>query len=78
MRIVRTTFERLNTGGNRDRKATLNQEGRDTIIWLFDHAPSPPNVLLQLDHKLLDRIMALAVTQVGERVTAALPTVVYR
>ena len=38
MGIVRTTTERLNTGGNRDRKATLNQEGRNAITWLFDHA----------------------------------------
>jgi len=42
MGIVRTTVERLNTGGNRDRKATLNPDGRDAIFWLFDHAPLPP------------------------------------
>ena len=59
MGVVRTTTDRLNTGGNRDRKATLNQEGRAAITWLFDHAPLPPNVLLQLDGEKVDRIMAL-------------------
>src|SRR5581483_1127997 len=47
--LIRITAERLNTGGNQDRKATLNQQGRAAIIWLFHHAPLPPNVLLQLD-----------------------------
>jgi hypothetical protein len=57
--IVRITAERLNTGGNRDRKATLNQQGRAAINWLFDHAPLPPNVLLQLEPAKVGRIMAL-------------------
>jgi hypothetical protein len=74
MGIVRTTLERLNTGGNRDRKATLNQEGRDAIVWLFDHAPLPPNVLLQLDRELVDKIMALrsGVKRVNELFRVAL------
>ena len=59
MGIVRTTAERLTTGGNRDRKATLNQEDRNAIVWLHDQAPLPPNVLLQLDRQQVDRIMAL-------------------
>jgi hypothetical protein len=57
--IVRITPDRLNTGGNRDRKATLNQQGRADINWLFDHAPLQPNVLLQLDRAKVDRIMSL-------------------
>jgi hypothetical protein len=59
MGLVRVTPERLNTGGNRDRKATLNHAGRDAVTWLFDGAPLPPNVLLQLDLAVVDRIMAL-------------------
>jgi restriction endonuclease NaeI len=55
--IVRVTLERLNTGGNRDREATLNQEGRDAIAWLFDCAQLPPNVLLQLDDETVHKIM---------------------
>jgi hypothetical protein len=58
MGLVRTTPDCLNTGGNRDRKATLNQRGRAAIIWLFDHAPLPPNVLLQLDAQTVNRIMS--------------------
>lgn len=57
MGIVRVTLDRLNTGGNRDRKATLNQQGRAAITWLFDHAPLPPNVLLQLDAETVQKIM---------------------
>jgi hypothetical protein len=59
MGLVRVTPERLNTGGNRDRKATLNQAGREAITWLFDGAALPPNILLQLDRSEVDRIMAL-------------------
>jgi hypothetical protein len=57
--IVRITQDRLNLGGNRDRKATLNPKGRAAITWLFDHAPLPSNVLLQLDRLTVDRIMGL-------------------
>ena len=59
MGIVRISIERLNTGGNRDRKATLNQDGREAIKWLFNNASLPPNVLLQLDPREVDRIMTL-------------------
>jgi hypothetical protein len=74
MGIVRITVERLNTGGNRDRKATLNQQGRDAITWLFDHVALPPNVLLQLDRELVDKIMGLrsGVKRVNELFRVAL------
>ena len=57
--VVRTTVDRLNTGGNRDRKATLNVAGRASITWLFDHEPLPPNILLQLPRSTVDSIMAM-------------------
>ncbi len=57
MGIVRITAERLNTGGNRDAKVTLNASGRDAITWLFKDAPLPSNVLLQLDTETVHRIM---------------------
>jgi hypothetical protein len=74
MGAVRTTFEHLNTGGNRDRKATLNQRGRDAITWLFNHAPLPPNILLQLNRRDVDRIMGLpsGVKRVNELFRVAL------
>ncbi len=59
MGLVRATPDRLNTGGNRDRKATLNQSGREAITWLFDRAPLPSNILLFLDRATVDRIMNL-------------------
>jgi hypothetical protein len=47
MGLVRIRTDRLNTGGNRDKKATLNAAGRNAIVWLFKNAPLPPNILLQ-------------------------------
>lgn len=59
MGLVRATTERLNTGGNRDKKATLNGSGRAAIRWFFEREPLPPNVLLQLPREVVDRIMGL-------------------
>jgi hypothetical protein len=74
MGLVRTTLERLNTGGNRDGKATLNEAGRAAVAWLFDGSPLPPNVLLQLPQAVVDRIMALksGVKKTNELFRAAL------
>ncbi len=58
MGIVRAAAGYLNTGGNRDKKATLNEAGRNAITWLFQNQPLPPNVLLQLDKLTLDKIFA--------------------
>ena len=57
VRLVRTTPEHLKPGGNRDAKATLNDAGRKATVWLFN-APLPPNVLLQNNRKIGDRIMS--------------------
>ena len=59
MGIVRAHPDRLNVGRNRDGKATLNGVGRRAIAWIFEHASLPPNILLQLDRPIVDRIMAL-------------------
>ena|ERR1700693_3785933 len=59
MGVVRITTNRLNLGENRDAKATLNRTGRDAIVWLFDHSPLPPNVLLQRDPVVVNNLMAL-------------------
>lgn len=58
MGLVRITVDRLNTGGNRDAKSTLNQTGRQAITWIFEDAPLPPNVLLQIDEAAVQRIMS--------------------
>ena len=59
--IVRITAERLNAGANRDQKATLNARGREAICWLFKDKHFPPNVLLQLDRAIVDRIMSISI-----------------
>lgn len=59
MGIVRAEVDRLNTGSNRDKKATLNPVGRKAITWIFRDQPLPPNVLLQLDRATVDTIMGL-------------------
>lgn len=58
MGLVRVTTERLNAGGNRDAKSTLNDAGRKAISWLFKNSPLPPNVLLQIERDVIKRIMA--------------------
>jgi hypothetical protein len=55
--LVRITPDRLNSGGNRDSKATLNTTGRDAILWIWRDADLPPNVLLQLPQDVVDKIM---------------------
>ncbi len=57
MGLVRIKLDCLNTGGNRDAKATLNEAGRSSITWLFQREPLPPNALLQLDTETVQRIM---------------------
>jgi hypothetical protein len=56
--VVRVTPDRLNTGANRDAKATLNKLGRSAITWLFRDSPLPANVLLQLDGAVVDEIFS--------------------
>ncbi len=58
MGLVRATAERLNTGGNRDQKSTLNKSGRDSICWLFQESQLPLNVLLSLEADVVKRIFA--------------------
>lgn len=57
--LVRPTVDRLNAGGNRDKKSTLNAEGRAAITWLFERRPLPPNVLLQLPSAVVDGVLSL-------------------
>lgn len=59
MGLVRVDSSRLNSGANRDGKATLNSSGKEAIYWIFKDAALPPNILLQLDRGIVERIMAL-------------------
>jgi hypothetical protein len=56
MGLVRAKPEYLNTGANRDAKSTFNDAGRNAIVWLYKKADLPPNVLLQLDRSIVDKI----------------------
>jgi len=58
MGVVRADELHLGSGGNRDRKTSLNAEGRAAVRWLFDHAPMPQNVLLHLPDHVTAEIMA--------------------
>ncbi len=55
--LVRVLKEMLTKGGNRDRKASLSQEGMSTVRWLFQESELPPNVLLQVPEAAVDHIM---------------------
>ena len=55
--MVRALKEMLTKGGNRDRKASLSQEGMSTVRWLFQESELPPNVLLQIPEADVNHIM---------------------
>lgn len=59
MGIVRIRESILSKGGNRDAKRSITTKGRQHIVWLFDNASLPPNILLQLPRPMVDRIMSL-------------------
>jgi len=46
--VIRATPSTLRAGANRDGKVGLDALGRQSITWLFDRAPLPPNALLAL------------------------------
>ncbi|MFF7371879.1 NaeI family type II restriction endonuclease [Streptomyces tricolor] len=56
--LVRALPERLNNGGNRDAKKTLNAAGRQAVKWLFDRAPLQENMLLRLSEPDIDAIFS--------------------
>lgn len=49
--LVRADPDVLNSGGNRDAKRTLSARGRQTVRWLFPHAPLQDNMLLRLSQE---------------------------
>ncbi len=57
--ILRITEDLLNSGRNRDAKATLSKIGRSQIRWMWrDHPGLAPNLFLQLDPMVRDRILS--------------------
>jgi len=58
MGVVRAEERFLGLGSNRDRKTSLNADGRAAINWLFDDADLPPNVLLHLPAEITAEVMA--------------------
>lgn len=57
MGLVRVSANLLGAP-NRDGKRKLSDAGRRAIMWLWQQEPLPPNVLLQLDRDVVDRIMS--------------------
>lgn len=55
--LVRVTEANRRTGENRDRKTSLNTQGRDDISWIFKDSPMPPNALLSLPESEVEIIM---------------------
>ena len=55
--LVRALKDMLTKGGNRDRKASLSQDGMSTVRWLFQESELPLNVLLQVPEAAVDHIM---------------------
>lgn len=54
--VVRASEQHRSVASNRDAKVSLNSVGREAIVWLQRDAALPPNVLLQLDPKIVRQI----------------------
>ncbi len=54
--VLRITEDLLNSGRNKDQKATISSAARKKIIWLCHRSPMPPNILLTLPTDLAERI----------------------
>ncbi len=67
MGLVRASAIYLSTSSNRDSKTKLNKAGREAIVWLFKDVPLPPNVLLQIDKEIVERIMSLRGERLGQK-----------
>ncbi len=57
MGIFRAREEHLTSRSNRDKKASLNKDGKSLVRWLFSRSDLPPNILLQIPEKDVDHIM---------------------
>jgi hypothetical protein len=55
--LVRVTEQNRRTSENRDRKTSLNPNGRADISWIFKDAQMPPNALLSLPAVEVEAIM---------------------
>lgn len=57
--LIRVVEAFRSEGSNRDRKSTLNSLGRQSILWLWQDAPLPVNILLRLKREDVDRLLTL-------------------
>ena len=58
--VVRIVEEILTQGSNRDGKRAISAAGRQHILWIFNEAALPPNILLQLPGEKVDKLMQLS------------------
>jgi hypothetical protein len=65
--LIRISNAVLRSGGNRDRKRTLNDNGLGNICWLWRDQILPENLLLHLDDVTRARIFALAGKRSGQK-----------
>lgn len=56
--VVRAIDSNRRTSSNRDAKAGLNSNGRNAIRWLERNSTLPPNVLLQMDPRVVAQIFS--------------------
>lgn len=56
--LITATKECLNTGTNKDDKATISKEGKKTIVWLVQNGELPENFLLHLPPDVRERILS--------------------
>jgi hypothetical protein len=56
--LVRATPDVLRSGGSRDHKRALNDQGRSGVRWLHPRAPLPENALLRLSERAVVSVMS--------------------
>ena len=56
--LLQITDDVLSAVPNRDMKRRITKEGRDSIRWIHENAPLPPNVLLQLPGDQVEAILS--------------------
>ena len=58
MGVIRVSEENRRSSENRDRKTSLNKDGRKRISWIHKDRPLPPNALLRLPEDVVQKIMS--------------------
>lgn len=57
--VVRAVEEHRRLGANRDRKSSINAQGKNAVVWVHYNQPMSPNVFLEIPRERADFIFGL-------------------